>query len=349
MIGYKVFDPDWRCRGFQYEVGRTYELEGEIELCQRGFHFCKDLASCFGYYDFNPNNKIAIVEALGKIQESDGDSKCCTSKITIVRELSWSEVLEMVNLGKGNTGMANTGDYNSGNGNSGDHNSGNGNTGDYNSGNVNSGDHNSGHHNSLSRNTGERNSGVGNSGDANSGCFNSGSNNSGDRNSGFWNSGNSNSGRHNSGVWNSSDWNSGRFNSGDHNCGYFNSGDWSCGAFNTGPSKMYLFDEPCDWTLTDFLCSMAYELLVSMPTERHIWVRAYNMADDEKAFHPEYETTGGYLKRVRVSEIERQSWWDHLCVWEKKSVLRLPNFDAEKFYQCTGIRVSEEDLKLAPR
>ena len=120
MEGYKVFEPDWTCRGFQYEVGKTFEEDVTPSCCNRGFHFCKELKDCFNYYPFNPDNKVAKVIALGEIDEELDDSKCCTNKIQIIEEISWEDVLRMVNLGKGNAGLCNSGDCNSGNRNSGD-------------------------------------------------------------------------------------------------------------------------------------------------------------------------------------------------------------------------------------
>lgn len=114
MEGYKVFEPDWTCRGFQYEVGKTFEEDVTPSCCNRGFHFCKELKDCFNYYPFNPDNKVAKVIALGEIDEESDDSKCCTNKIQIVEEISWEDVLRMVNLGKGNAGLWNSGDWNSG-------------------------------------------------------------------------------------------------------------------------------------------------------------------------------------------------------------------------------------------
>ncbi|MNW40411.1 Pentapeptide repeats (8 copies) [compost metagenome] len=139
--GFKVFNPDWTCRSFQYALGGTYTHEGQMELCGSGFHFCEKLENCFNYYDFNVDNKVAEVEAFGEVES--GNDKSVTNKIRVVRELTWHEVLELVNLGRGNTGLKNSGDYNSGNRNSGNYNSG-----DYNSGNRNSGDYNSGNRNS---------------------------------------------------------------------------------------------------------------------------------------------------------------------------------------------------------
>ena len=112
MEGYKVFEPDWTCRGFQYEVGKTFEEDVTPSCCNRGFHFCKELKDCFNYYPFNPDNKVAKVIALGEIDEESDDSKCCTNKIQIVEEISWEDVLRMVNLGKGNAGLWNSGDWN---------------------------------------------------------------------------------------------------------------------------------------------------------------------------------------------------------------------------------------------
>ena len=172
MEGYKVFEPDWTCRGFQYEVGKTFEEDVTPSCCNRGFHFCKELKDCFNYYPFNPDNKVAKVIALGEIDEESDDSKCCTNKIQIVEEISWEDVLRMVNLGKGNAGLCNSGNRNSGDCNSGNRNSGNWNSGDCNSGNRNSGNWNSGDWNSGDCNSGNWNSGDWNKTNFSNGCFN---------------------------------------------------------------------------------------------------------------------------------------------------------------------------------
>lgn len=145
MKGYKVFNSDWTCRGFQYKVGETYKYEGKISICETGFHFCKKLIDCFNYYTFDPENKVAIIEATGEVKESNySNNKCVTNEIKIIRELNWHEVLDMVNFNKGNTGIKNTGSYNSGNYNTGKFNSGRFNTGKFNAGNYNRGSFNIG-------------------------------------------------------------------------------------------------------------------------------------------------------------------------------------------------------------
>ena len=121
--GYKVFNPEWTCRGKQYTCPGEFEEDVKLSVCNSGMHFCKRLIDCFQYYDFDPKNKVAEVVAFGEVLEEG--NKCCTNKLRIVRELTWQKVLECVNTGSGNSGNYNSGDRNSGNWNSGDWNSGN--------------------------------------------------------------------------------------------------------------------------------------------------------------------------------------------------------------------------------
>ena len=309
MRGYKVFNPDWTCRGFQYSVGEIYEEDVKPLCCKKGFHFCTELKDCFSYYPFDPNNKVAEIEALGEIDAESDENKHCTNKIKIVREISWEEVLKMVNIGEANTGLCNSGNYNSGR---------------YNSGDYNSGSHNSGNYNS--------------------GRYNSGNCNSGNWNSGCANSGNCNSGRYNSGSHNSSRYNSGDYNSGSHNSGNYNSGHWnitnfSSGCFNTKEAKILMFNKPSDWTLRDWCYSEAKDILDTIPNNAPTWIRSENMTDEEKEQHPEYKTTGGYVKEIDNSK-HVQAWWDSLSDHEKNIIKSLPNFDAEIFKEITGIDVN---------
>ena len=315
MKGYKVFNPDWTCRNFQYEVGKTYEMDEKPICCDRGFHFCKKALDCFQYYLFDPNNKVAEVEALGDIDTNNDDSKCSTNKIHIIREITWQEVLDLVNLGKGCTGLRNSGNCNSGNCNSGNHNSGNHNSGDCNSGNRNSGNHNSGN----------RNSGNYNSGNHNSGNCNNGNHNSGDWNSGKWNSGDWNSGNWNSGNWNSGDWNKSSFNN---------------GCFNTIEPTIMMFNKPSDITYLDWVNSDARRLLDWIPKDVVEWIWSDNMTDEEKAAHPEHETIGGYLKVLDESECS-QIWWNGLTNSQKEIIKSIPNFNESIFEEITGIRVED--------
>jgi len=312
--GFKVLNPDWTCKNKQYGCPGRFEEDVTPSVCNEGMHFCKKAADCFNYYRFDPENKVAEVVAYGTVAE-DGD-KCCTDKLEIVREIPWAEVLEIVNMGKGCTGLCNSGDCNSG---------------DWNSGNRNSGNRNSGNRNSGNRNSGNWNSGNRNSGNRNSGDWNSGDWNSGNRNSGNWNSGNRNSGNCNSG-----DWNSGNRNSGDWNkCGFSN------GCFNTTSPKIYLFNKPSEWTYEDWLNNEARYLLNQIPGDvlGYIWLS--DMTDKEKAAHPEAETTGGYLKILDNSECA-VIWWRGLSDGQKAIITAIPNFDKAIFKEITGIDVDTD-------
>lgn len=96
ITGYKGFDRDWKCRDFQYEVGKTYEIEGEPELCERGFHFCTSPLAVFDYYA--PTNRFAIVEADENdvIYDPGANSyKAVARRITIVKEITLDEIISL--------------------------------------------------------------------------------------------------------------------------------------------------------------------------------------------------------------------------------------------------------------
>ena len=142
MIGYKAFDQNLRCRGFQFEIGKTYRKDTkkeDLECCtDKVFHFCRELHSVWNYYDVK-NSRLCEVIAGDFVRDND---KYGTNEITILREIKGDELEELLNSGNRNSGY-----YNSGNWNSGNCNSGNCNSGDCNSGNWNSGDYNSGYFN----------------------------------------------------------------------------------------------------------------------------------------------------------------------------------------------------------
>lgn len=313
MKGYKVFEPDWKCRGFQYAVGKTFEEDVTPLCCIRGFHFCTELKDCFNYYSFHPNNKVAEIEAIGEIDAETDGSKHCTNKIKIIRELSWEEVLRILNTGKANTGLCNSGDYNSGN--------------------YNSGSHNSGSHNSGSYNSGNYNRGYRNSGDDNNGSYNSGYYNSGNYNSGDWNIGDCNSGDYNSGSCNRGECNVGICNSGIYNNGDYNNANFSNGCFNTKSSKIFMFNKPSNWTIQDWLRSKAKVLLRDVPY--NVFQKIRSNTEEEK----EYKITDDYLKELITSEYIL--WWDGLSDDEKDIIKSLPNFDPEIFKEVTGIDVNK--------
>ena len=96
ITGYKGFERDFTCRGMQYEVGKTYVLEGEPKLCERGFHFCTSPLAVFEYYA--PTNRFAIVEADENdvIYDTANNSyKAVARRITIFKEITLDEIISL--------------------------------------------------------------------------------------------------------------------------------------------------------------------------------------------------------------------------------------------------------------
>lgn len=309
--GFKVFNPDWTCspngNTKQYACPGKFEEEGELNICGHGMHFCQIAADCFNYYSFDSSNKVAEVIAYGDVR-TDGN-KSCTDKLEIVREIPWDEVLRIVNIGKNCTGYCNTGDCN---------------TGDCNTGSCNTGDCNTGNRNIGDWNTGGCNTGNYNIGGYNTGNYNTGGCNTGNRNTGYGNTGDCNTGDYNTGNCNTGDWNKSSFNT---------------GCFNTEEQKIMLFNKPSSMTYCEWVNSDARDLLNQIPKNVVEWIYEVNMTDTEKAAHPTYETTGGYLKVLNESECG-QLWWNGLSDHQKNIIKEIPNFDADIFFQCTGIRTN---------
>ena len=224
MRGYKAFLSDMTTRhgdNTVYEVGKTYTVEGEVRICENGYHFCKKCVDVYDYY--SKPCRICEVSVTGAVQTQG--NKSVGRRLKILRELTADEI------------------------------------------------------NSL--------------------C--------------------------NSGYWNSGDWNSGNRNS---------------GYCNTTEPTVRLFDHQTDITFSDFKWSRAYGLLCNIPSDCLTWKYSEYMTDDEKAAHPEHETTGGFLY---LEKADRQAWWESLSDDSKAAITSMPYFDAEKFFICTGIKVNGAD------
>ena len=169
---------------------------------------------------------------------------------------------------------------------------------------------------------------------------NLGKNCTGRCNTGDWNTGDCNTGDWNTGDWNTGDCNTGDWNTGNRNTGDWNKSSFNTGCFNTEEQKIMLFNKPSNMTYSEWLDSDARYLLNQIPKDVVEWVYEEDMTDEEKAAHPTYETTGGYLKVLDESECG-QLWWGSLSDRRKEIIKAIPNFDAEIFFQCTGVRVDE--------
>ena len=91
---YKGFDKDMQCRGFQYEVGKEYDMDGEIKCCNRGFHACKSPLEVWDYYDML-KSRFCEVEQSGKIDEEEKSTKVCSSHIKIKAELKLADIINI--------------------------------------------------------------------------------------------------------------------------------------------------------------------------------------------------------------------------------------------------------------
>ena len=224
MKGYKAFLSDMTTKhgdNTVYEVGKTYTVEGEVKICENGYHFCKKCVDVYDYY--SKPCRICEVNVTGAVQTQG--NKSVGRKLKILRELTADEISSLCN--------------------------------------------------------------------------------SGNRNSGDWNSGN-----------------------------------WNSGYCNTTEPTVRLFDHQTDITFSDFKWSRAYDLLCSIPSDCLTWKYSEYMTDDEKAAHPEHETTGGFLY---LEKADCQAWWESLSDESKAAITSMPYFDAEKFFICTGIKVNGAD------
>ena len=93
IIGYKGFDKNLQCRGFQYEVGKTFEHEGDVSCCNSGFHFCENPFEVFGYYPPS-DSRYCSVEGSGKSDKDNGDSKVSVSKLHISAEIGLKGMID---------------------------------------------------------------------------------------------------------------------------------------------------------------------------------------------------------------------------------------------------------------
>ena len=87
ITAYKGFDKNLCCRGFQYEIGKEYVHEGEIECCESGFHACTNPFDVLDYYPFDSRNRFCVVEQSGTIKTGNDDTKQASSKIKIKAEI----------------------------------------------------------------------------------------------------------------------------------------------------------------------------------------------------------------------------------------------------------------------
>ncbi|HHV7109493.1 TPA: DUF7666 domain-containing protein, partial [Haemophilus influenzae] len=93
IIAYKGFNQDWTCRGYQYEIGKTYEHKGNVKACESGFHACEYPLDVLSYYS-PAVSKFAVVKMSGETSKDSDDTKIASAKITIETEINLPEMIK---------------------------------------------------------------------------------------------------------------------------------------------------------------------------------------------------------------------------------------------------------------
>ncbi|NMB83301.1 MAG: hypothetical protein GYA14_15945 [Ignavibacteria bacterium] len=92
--GFKAFNKDLTCRGFQYKEGETFEMDEEPVRCECGFHFCTEPLDVFQYYP-PADSVIHHVEGFGEGSTDNEDSKIAVSKIKIGAQIGLPEFVKL--------------------------------------------------------------------------------------------------------------------------------------------------------------------------------------------------------------------------------------------------------------
>ena len=96
IIAYKAMDKNMKCRGKQYEVGKTY-YEDKADCCHAGMHACENPLDVLRYYPLSDGIRIFKVECGGDISREDGkDTKLACTELTVEAEI---KIADMVKLG----------------------------------------------------------------------------------------------------------------------------------------------------------------------------------------------------------------------------------------------------------
>jgi hypothetical protein len=170
---------------------------------------------------------------------------------------------------------------------------------------------------------------MNNTGYRNTGYYNTGNYNTGYANTGYYNTGN-----YNTGYYNTGDYNTGNYNTGYYNTGVFNFCNFSAGVFCTQEDKIRLFNRPSDMTASEFYDSKYYTAIQSAPFKLTEWI-SYT---EEDMNTEEKRTVGGYLKLYTYKEACTH-WWEKMREEDRQTVMSIPNFDKDIFFEITGVEV----------
>ena len=90
--GFKAMNADMTCRDYQFEIGKTYQIDNEmpLKLCsESGFHFCLNFEDVFDYYNWHSSRVFKIKTEAKVLTE---DNKSITKEITILEEVTKQDI-----------------------------------------------------------------------------------------------------------------------------------------------------------------------------------------------------------------------------------------------------------------
>ena len=104
VVSVKGLDHEFKCRGHQFEIGKTYTVEGKVVACQNGFH-AVDWDNPFHVWDFYPVvddegrlTRYAETIQSGQVARQEDEhkrgTKIASGSITVKVELSLPEFLK---------------------------------------------------------------------------------------------------------------------------------------------------------------------------------------------------------------------------------------------------------------
>ena len=92
---FKGTDKDMKCRGMQYEIGKTEVSDDAIRCGNKGFHSCEAPMDVLRYYPMRDGNRYFTAEAGGKIDRSGADdSKLASSELTLKAEIGIKDLVK---------------------------------------------------------------------------------------------------------------------------------------------------------------------------------------------------------------------------------------------------------------